>query len=135
MYTVKYQEEEFQVTLKNKIKIEKIKAFLLLKRIIRKGRVLIPDNLKMYGNYESKYKVDKRMPKKLYQKNIEKIKNSERIILTERYIYERYVNEGKTEEYLDYLNKRRDMLTQCIEMLESVIEMKNDVNGENKIRN
>lgn len=46
-----------------------------------------------------------------------------------------YVNEGKTEEYLDYLNKRRDMLTQCIEMLESVIEMKNDVNGENKIRN
>lgn len=48
MYTVKYQEEEFQVTLKNKIKIEKIKAFLLLKRIIRKGRVLIPDNLKMY---------------------------------------------------------------------------------------
>ena len=48
MYTVKYQEEEFQVTLKNKIKIEKIKAFLLLKRIIRKGRILIPDNLKMY---------------------------------------------------------------------------------------
>ena len=63
----------------------------------------------IYGNYESKYKVDKHMPKKLYQKNIEKIKNSERIILTERYIYERYVNEGKTEEYLDYLNKRRDM--------------------------
>lgn len=89
----------------------------------------------IYGNYESKYKVDKRMPKKLYQKNIEKIKNSERIILTERYIYERYVNEGKSEKYLDYLNKRRDMLTQCIEMLESVIEMKNDVNGENKIRN
>lgn len=88
----------------------------------------------IYGNYESKYKVDKHMPKKLYQKNIEKIKNSERIILTERYIYERYVNEGKTEEYLDYLNKRRDMLTQCIEMLESVIEMKNDVNGENKIK-
>lgn len=26
------------------------------------------------------------------------------------------------------------MLTQCIEMLESVIEMKNDVNGENKIK-
>lgn len=48
MYAVKYQEEEFQVTLKNKIKIEKIKAFLLLKRIIRKGQILIPDNLKMY---------------------------------------------------------------------------------------
>ena len=44
----------------------------------------------IYGNYESKYKVDKHMPKKLYQKNIEKIKNSERIILTERYIYERW---------------------------------------------
>lgn len=89
----------------------------------------------LYGDDNGNLKLNKQMPKKLYQGKIIDIKNSESIILIERYIYERYVNEGKTEEYLDYLNKRRDMLTQCIEMLESVIEMKNDVNDENKIRN
>lgn len=89
----------------------------------------------LYGDDKGNLKLNKQMPKKLYQGKIIDIKNSESIILIERYIYERYVNEGKTAEYLDYLNKRRDMLTQCIEMLESVIEMKNDVNGENKIRN
>lgn len=122
---------KLKYTLKVMDELEKKTFFLKEPRYAKYVKIMY---CTIYGNYESKYKVDKHMPKKLYQKNIEKIKNSERIILTERDIYERYVNEGKTEEYLDYLNKRRDMLTQCIEMLESVIEMKNDVNGENKIK-
>lgn len=86
----------------------------------------------IYGNYDSKYRIDKHMPKKLYLKQNKKIKNSESIILTERYMYERYANEGKAEEYICYLNKRKDLLIKCIEMLESVIEMKSDVKVEDK---
>lgn len=48
LYTVKYKQEKYKVTLKNKVKIELIKFLLLIKRIVRRGRLLIPHNLKMY---------------------------------------------------------------------------------------
>ena len=87
----------------------------------------------IYGNYDSKYRVDKHMPKKLYLKQNKKIKNSESIIMTERYIYERFVTEGKVENYRYYSNIRKDLLTKYIKMLESVIEMKSDMKVEDKI--
>lgn len=86
----------------------------------------------IYGNYDSKYRVDKHMPKKLYLKQNKKIKNSESIIMTERYIYERFVTEGKVENYRYYSNIRKDLLTKYIKMLESVIEMKSDMKVEDK---
>lgn len=86
----------------------------------------------IYGNYDSKYRVDKHMPKKLYLKQNKKIKNSESIIMTERYIYERFVTEGKVENYKYYSNIRKDLLTKYIKMLESVIEMKSDMKVEDK---
>lgn len=86
----------------------------------------------IYGNYDSKYRVDKHMPKKLYLKQNKKIKNSESIIMTERYIYERFVTEGKVENYRYYSNIRKDLLSKYIKMLESVIEMKSDMKVEDK---
>lgn len=48
LHTVKYKQEKYKVTLKNKFKITLIKYLLLIKRVVRRGRLLIPHNLKMY---------------------------------------------------------------------------------------
>ena len=47
LYPVKYKNEKFKVTFKNKIKIDSINFLLHIKRIVRKARIFIPHNLKM----------------------------------------------------------------------------------------
>lgn len=49
LYPVKYKNEKFKVTFKNKIKIDSINFLLHIKRIVRRARIFIPHNLKMYA--------------------------------------------------------------------------------------
>ena len=48
MFSVKYKSQKYKVTLKNKIRINLIKILLFIKRMVRRGRVIIPKNLRMY---------------------------------------------------------------------------------------
>ena len=81
----------------------------------------------IYGNHDDEFAINKQMPKKLYT---QKIKRSDCVVLTEKYIYSRFMAEGKDEICKVYLEVdielRNQFIRECKKRLDSIIKMMDD---------